>query len=194
MTAEITKVIDCDIIVLGAGGGGLVAAARAAALSDKRIVIVEKAARSGGGASGAGDFRVYNSKWQKERGLEDNLQTDLLKFMDETYWKLDRELVLRTFLATGEFFDWCCSLGDDVADHWKPGRYIFDFPDKGPVIPTYSSPTPEGGPGGGPGGPGGRGGKPGSRPGGRPESLKLGYTGPMDALNILKRSAGGEAR
>ena len=58
----------------------------------------------------------------------------------------------------------------------------------------------KGGPGGrpgghgGPGGPGGRGGKPGSRPGGRPESLKLGYTGSMDALNTLKRSAGGEAR
>jgi len=148
LTADITKVLDCDIIVLGAGGGGLVAAARASALSDKKIIIVEKAARSGGGASGAGDFRVYNSKWQKERGLDDSLQTDLLKFMDETYWKLDRELVLNTFLATGEFFDWCCTLSDDVADHWKPGRYIFDFPDKGPVIPTYSAP------GGGPGGPG----------------------------------------
>lgn len=148
---EITKNLSCDIIVLGAGGGGLVAAARAAALSDKKIIVVDKAARTGGGASGAGDFRVYNSKWQKERGLEDNLRTDLLKYMDETYWKLDRQLVLNTFLATGEFFDWCCSLGDDVADHWKPGRYIFDFPDKGPVIPTYSDPNdpampPMGGP------------------------------------------------
>ena len=52
----------------------------------------------------------------------------------------------------------------------------------------------KGGPGGRPGGPGGRGGKPGGKPGGRPEALKLGYAGAMDALNTLKRSAGGEAR
>ena len=47
---------------------------------------------------------------------------------------------------------------------------------------------------GGPGGPGGRPGKPGGKPGGRPEGLKLGFTGAADALNTLKRSAGGDVR
>lgn len=138
MDYNITKTMDCDIVVLGGGGAGLVAAARAAGLSDKKIIVVEKGTYSGGGAKAAGDFRVYGSKWQKERGLDDALNTDLLKFMDLTNWKLDRELVLRTFLATGEFFDWVCTLGEDVSRRWVPGRYIFDFPDQGPIIPTYS--------------------------------------------------------
>ena len=51
-----------------------------------------------------------------------------------------------------------------------------------------------GGKGGRPGGHGGPGGKPGGRPGRHPEAVKLGYSGAMEALNILKRSAGGEER
>ena len=52
----------------------------------------------------------------------------------------------------------------------------------------------KGGPGGrsgGPGGPGGKHDRPGGKPGGRPEGMKLGFSGAMDALNTLKRSAGG---
>ena len=55
----------------------------------------------------------------------------------------------------------------------------------------------KGGPGGRPGdpdGPGRSGGKPGGKPGGRPGSIKLGFAGAMDALNNLKRSAGGDQR
>ncbi len=56
-----------------------------------------------------------------------------------------------------------------------------------------------GGKGGHPGGHGGPGGgRPGRKPGGRPDKaaqpVKLGYSGAMEALNILNRSAGGESR
>ena len=52
----------------------------------------------------------------------------------------------------------------------------------------------KGGPGGRPGGPGGKHDRPGGKPGGRPEGMKLGFSGAMDALNTLKRSAGGNER
>lgn len=127
----------CDILVLGGGGAGLTAAARAASLSDAKVIIVEKADFLGGGAIQAGDYRVYNSQWQKDRGLDDSMETDLLKYMDDTNWLLDAKLVSNTFLATGRFFDWLCTFEEGVADHYVPGRYIFDMPDQGPVVPTY---------------------------------------------------------
>lgn len=132
------KTIDCDLCVLGGGGAGLTAAAKAATISDKKIVVLEKANATGGGASQAADFRVYGSRWQKERGLNDNLAEDLRKRMDETYWELDRKLVYNAFIGTGQFFDWCCTLAPDCADRFEPGRYVFDRPDRGPEIPVYA--------------------------------------------------------
>lgn len=129
----------CDVLVLGGGGAGLTAAARIASLSDLKVVVLEKASFLGGGAIQAGDYRVYNSQWQKDRGLDDKLGEDLLKYMDDTNWKLDAKLVSNTFFATGRFFDWLCTFSSDVADHYVLGRYIFDMPDQGPVVPTYKS-------------------------------------------------------
>ena len=61
----------CDLLVIGGGGAGLVAAARAAELNpDIHIIGVEKGNATGGGACQAGDFRVYGSQWQKDRGPE----------------------------------------------------------------------------------------------------------------------------
>lgn len=175
------KQMDCDIVVLGAGGAGIVAAARGACLSNKKIIVVEKANYIGGGAAMAGDFRVYGSKWQKDRGLDDALNMDLLKVMDMTYWKLDRQLTLRSFLATGQFFDWACTLADDVAGHFAPGRYVFDLPDKGPAIPAFighdSSVTS------------GQGRSGGGSPGGGPPSMRCGtYMCKLMAEECKKRN------
>ncbi len=48
--------------------------------------MLEKADFLGGGAIQAGDYRVYGSKWQKNRGLDDAMEEDLLKYMDDTNW------------------------------------------------------------------------------------------------------------
>ena len=129
----------CDVLVLGGGGAGLTAAARIASISDKKVIVLEKSDFFGGGAIQAGDYRVYNSKWQKDRGLDDAMEEDLVKYMDETNWALDGRLVGNTFKATGRFFDWLCTFEPDVAEHYEPGRYIFDMPDQGPVVPAYKS-------------------------------------------------------
>jgi len=134
---EFKRIIDTDLCVIGGGGAGLTAAGRASALTDKKIVVLEKSSYVGGGAIQAGDFRVYGSQWQKDHGCDDNLAADLRQRMDETYWELDRKLVLNAFLGTGRFFDWCCTLSPDCADRFVPGRYIFDRPDRGPVVPVY---------------------------------------------------------
>lgn len=129
----------CDILVLGGGGSGLTAAARIASISEKNVILLEKADFWGGGAIQAADFRVYGSQWQKDRGLDDKFEEDLLKVMDDTNWSLDPKLVVNTFRATGRFFDWICTFAPEVKDQYEPGRYIFDMPDLGPVIPAYKS-------------------------------------------------------
>jgi succinate dehydrogenase/fumarate reductase flavoprotein subunit len=127
---------DCDLVVLGGGGAGLVAAARAAYLSKRRVIVLEKAKKTGGGAWFAADFKVFNSKWQKERNIPDMLDQSVLAAMDATYWKLDGHLVDACFHATGEFFDWLCETSRNAEDNFQEGRYIFDGPEA-PVFPVF---------------------------------------------------------
>ncbi|MBP2642845.1 MAG: FAD-binding protein [Firmicutes bacterium] len=127
---------NCGLVVLGGGGAGLVAAARTACLTDEKIIVLEKGKKTGGGAWFAADFKVFNSKWQFERGIPDILNQSELAAMDHTYWKLDPHLVDRCFRATGEFFDWLCEMGENVEENFKEGTYIFDGPN-GPRIPVF---------------------------------------------------------
>lgn len=127
---------DCDLVVLGGGGSGLVAAARAAWLSGKKVIVLEKEAKTGGGAWYAADFKVFGSRWQKERNIPDTMEENLRKALDETHWLLSPELARNCFQATGEFFDWLCDTGENVEDQFRPGFYIFDGP-SGPVIPAF---------------------------------------------------------
>ena len=128
--------LDCDVLVLGGGGSGLVAAARAGWHTGTRVVLVEKQQKTGGGAWYAADFKVFNSRWQRQRGIPDVLEDSLRQAMDFTYWKLDPRLARNCFEATGKFFDWLCDTGDQVEDQFREGFYIFDGPD-GPKVPVF---------------------------------------------------------
>jgi len=88
-----TKVMDCDLVVLGAAGSGLVAAVKAKDVSNKNVVVLEKAKKPGGAsmfASGMGDVGdIRDSKWQKDAGFAVNDPPDI----------------------RGQFFDWLVSKG-----------------------------------------------------------------------------------
>jgi fumarate reductase flavoprotein subunit len=64
------RVMDCDLVVLGAGGAGLVAAVKASDVSGKKVIVLEKAKKPGGATNFAGGLRVSNSKWQKAAGIK----------------------------------------------------------------------------------------------------------------------------
>lgn len=128
--------LDCDVLVLGGGGSGLVAAARAAWHPGTRVVLVEKQKKTGGGAWYAADFKVFNSRWQRARGIPDVLEDSLRQAMDATYWRLNPQLARNCFEATGQFFDWLCDTGDGVENQFQEGVYIFDGPD-GPKVPVF---------------------------------------------------------
>jgi len=85
-----TKVMDCDLAVLGAGGAGLIAAVKAADVSGKKVIILEKAKKPGGATNFAGGMgEIKDSKWQKDSGYQASETHDI----------------------TGQFFDWMVSKG-----------------------------------------------------------------------------------
>ncbi len=123
----------CDVLVLGGGGAGLVAGARAAYLG-KQVIVLEKTRHTGGGAQFASAIRTFRSQWQKQRNLPDVMEDFIRKGMDDTYWRLDEQLVRNTCEATGQFFDWYCEMAPETVDQYEVGTYVFDGPE-GPKVP-----------------------------------------------------------
>ena len=64
-----TNIMNCDLVVLGAGGCGLVAAVKAADVSGKKVIVLEKAKKPGGATTFAHGMQISNSKWQIAAGL-----------------------------------------------------------------------------------------------------------------------------
>jgi fumarate reductase flavoprotein subunit len=87
------KVMDCDIVVMGAGGSGLVAGVKAFDLTGKKVVILEKTRKPAGCtyfASGMGEAGpIRDSAWHKKAGYEVSENQDV----------------------SGQFFDWLVSKG-----------------------------------------------------------------------------------
>ena len=143
------KTMNCDILVIGGGGSGLVAGAKAATLG-KKVIVLEKDKVLGGGMNMASTMRTFGSKWQKERGLKDTTALYLRNRMDETFWRLDRELCSNVIRGTGEFFDWFCEIAPkEIIDQFRIGRYVFDDPVDGPEGPQAGGHFPGAGKGSG---------------------------------------------
>lgn len=84
-----TKIMDCDLVVIGAGGAGLVAAVKAADVSGKKVIVLEKAKKPGGATIFAHGMPINDSTWQKEAG----------------------EAVKNPQDISGRFFDWLVTKG-----------------------------------------------------------------------------------
>jgi fumarate reductase flavoprotein subunit len=117
------KVIDCDLVVLGAGGSGLVAAVKAAEISGKKVVVLEKAKKAGGSTYYAHGFGVQNSKWQQEAGYPDNRDENFRQTMKNLKWKPNHKLILSYIYSSGPFFDWLVEKGGAEEYFEKPTKY-----------------------------------------------------------------------
>ena len=131
--------LDCDLCVIGGGGGGLVAAGRFAWLTGKKVIVLEKMRKCGGSAWFASTMRMYGSQWQKDRGVEDNLNDQLVNIMDQTYWELDSHLVRNALVGTGKWFDWLGELDPQRDSKFVESFYVFDGPDS-MITPGYCEP------------------------------------------------------
>jgi hypothetical protein len=84
-----TKVMDYDIVVIGAGGTGMICAAKAAEITGMKVIVLEKAKNPGGASIFAHFPHIYDSTWQKNAGDKVNDPPEV----------------------SGQFFDWLVSKG-----------------------------------------------------------------------------------
>ena len=131
--------LDCDVVVIGGGAGGLMAAGRAAWLG-KKVVVLEKMKKCSGCGWFASTLRMYNSQWQKDRGVSSDINNLLVSLMDKTYWKLDSHLVRNALLGTGAFFDFLGEVDPDRDRCFQESYYVFDGPDS-MITPAYCDPN-----------------------------------------------------
>ncbi len=131
--------LDCDLCVIGGGGGGLVAAGRFAWLTGKKVIVLEKMRKCGGSAWFASTMRMYNSQWQKDRGVPDTLRETLVDLMDKTYWELDSHLVRNALAGTGQWFDWLGQVDPERDSKFVESFYVFDGSDS-MITPGYCEP------------------------------------------------------
>ncbi|MDB9822220.1 FAD-binding protein [Deltaproteobacteria bacterium] len=114
------NVMNCDLVVLGAGGSGLVAAVKAAEISGKKVIVLEKAKKAGGSTYFAHGFGVQNSKWQQEAGMPDTRDDMFRRTMQNLKWKVNHKLVLNYIYSSGPFFDWLVEKGGAEEYFKKP--------------------------------------------------------------------------
>jgi len=95
------KVMNCDLLVLGAGGTSLVAAVKAADDTGKKVIVLEKTKKPGGATTFMHVFPIKDSKWQKEAG----------------------ETISNPPSMSGQFFDWLVTKGgaEEYFKMAKPG-------------------------------------------------------------------------
>jgi succinate dehydrogenase/fumarate reductase flavoprotein subunit len=101
-----TKIMDCDLAVIGAGGYGMICAVKAAdLLSGKKVIILEKAKNPGGATIfGHGPNNIYDSTWQRNAGAEPRSPQD----------------------PSGVFFDYLVSKGEaDAKKYFRVGETTF---------------------------------------------------------------------
>jgi len=94
-----TKVMNCDLLVIGAGGIGSICAGKAAdLLPGKRIIVLEKAKKPGGATIFGHGAGISDSTWQRNAGTAPKEPQDL----------------------TGQFWDWLVSKGEaDAKKYFK---------------------------------------------------------------------------
>ncbi len=131
---NVTKEIQTDILVIGAGGSGLVAAARAAQQSGKRVTLLEKTSRIGGAALHAVYMQTFDSLWQSKRGLASRTADYLRSVQNFMHWRVEPMLAYNAVKATGEFIDWLIQEEPELENYFQTGRYIFanEFDPVGP--------------------------------------------------------------
>jgi hypothetical protein len=97
-----TKIMDCDLAVIGAGGIGSICAAKAAdLLPGKKVIILEKAKNPGGATIFGHGPQIVDSTWQRDAGAEPKVPQDI----------------------SGQFFDFLVSKGEaDARRYFKVGE------------------------------------------------------------------------
>lgn len=122
--AHAPEVIDCDLVVIGAGGSGLVAAVRFAMEQGRKVVILEKAPKPGGNTNLAHGFVLRWSKRHEKAAMPD-LREDAIKIIGSN-GNISVLLLRKAMYALTDMFDWLSDFGDT-----EEKFHLFDLVSRG---------------------------------------------------------------
>ena len=107
---DVSKTVDADVVVIGAGGAGCAAATRAAELG-LSTVLLEQMAQTGGTTLFTEGLFAVNSHWQAELGTNPDVNDLFTRAMDYHHWLCDGHLFREYVNQSGADIDWMESNG-----------------------------------------------------------------------------------
>ena len=107
---EVSRTVDADIVVIGAGGAGCSAATRAAELG-LSTVLLEQYGQTGGTTLFTEGLFAVNSHWQEELGTNPGVNDLFTRAMDYHHWLCDGHLFREYVNQSGADIDWMESNG-----------------------------------------------------------------------------------
>lgn len=112
---------DYDVVVLGAGIAGMCAAITAA--EDGGSVLLVDAEPTVGGRSrfSTGMIMAAGTRFQRERGVEDDAESLFRHYMTLNQWKVDAGVVKALCHETGPAVEWLADLGLEIKDVYFSG-------------------------------------------------------------------------
>lgn len=106
-SANVSKTVSCDVLVVG-GGAGVSAAAMAAGAGASTILIEKEAWLAGSSSLALGTLYGANTQMQKEKGVDDSAEDFLAYLLRRGGNKLDRDIQVMCSEEFGKTIDWLC--------------------------------------------------------------------------------------
>lgn len=138
-----SKEIEADVVVVGTGGAGT-ASALVAAQAGKKVVVIEKNSFVGGNTKLSHGFFAIGTKWQKEAGIDVNVDEAVRQLLEFNDYLSNGPLTRAIVEKSAETVEWIDSLGMKVSvqegttqfahegDNYKAQSYhIYDNTEEG---------------------------------------------------------------
>jgi len=130
--AEKAEDVSTDIVIVGTGGAGLSAAIEASNQGAK-VIVVEKNAFMGGNTNYAtGGMNAANTKYQREKGIEDSPELYYKDTMEGGHKKNDPSLLKVLTEKSADTIYWLEELGANLSQVGRSGGQSVDRIHKGP--------------------------------------------------------------
>lgn len=112
---EISRELDCDIVVIGGGGSGLSAAA-SAARDGADVILLEKLFYLGGSLMGSEGIFAVESPLQKERGITYTTDKGYHELLNYHHYNNNARVVRAFVEASGPTIEWLMEIGAEFSD------------------------------------------------------------------------------
>ncbi|CAM2756606.1 FAD-dependent oxidoreductase [Slackia exigua] len=111
-SVDVSKTVECDVAVIGAGCSGINAAVRAAQ-EGLSVVLIEKTDTIGGASLDSWAPSAYNSSYAQEAGVVTDTDPIIEAWVADCHWRVDASAVRQLVNTSGEAVDWMRENGWD---------------------------------------------------------------------------------